>query len=138
MEDHDAQAIRLSSQARYMECLHIVHETIVLVFSLSDESDVLARKLRAEVKKLFVCHSSREALTLLEKHNSDPDVPGIGLIIADWARDSVPLLEALHVRETAPETMHLPFILTILMTPEGDMHMAKQIGRAHVRTPVTS
>ena len=116
--DEIAATDRTHAQAQYFECLSVVHQINVLVYSRSKGTRTIARKLRAEVKKLFVESEVPEASWLIEKHNSDPDVPGIGLIVADYDKTTISLLDFFRKRATDHKTMHLPLILTILLMPE--------------------
>ena len=116
MSDDEAAAVeRKLAHVSYMESLNCAHNTSMLVYSRSSESEELSRKLRAEVKKLYMTHEVPEATWLIEKNNNDPDNPGIGLIVADYDKTTLNLLEFLRKRAADPATKHLPAILVILI-----------------------
>jgi CRP-like cAMP-binding protein/tetratricopeptide (TPR) repeat protein len=114
-----AEAEKAFAHNHFMECLNIAHQTQVLMYSRFEPSEVLARKLRAEMKKTWITHEISETQWLIEKHNSDPDTAGIGLVIADFDKTTPILMEFIKARESAPETKHLPTILIIMLMPPG-------------------
>jgi hypothetical protein len=81
---------------RYIEWLKSAHNSSVLLVSKNKFSKNLGRKLRPELSKMFISSSTSDALWLIEKYNSNPDVPGIDAVIMDADTSALKLVENIN------------------------------------------
>ena len=102
---------------RYIEWLKSAHNSSVLLVSKNKFSKNLGRKLRPELSKMFTSSSTSDALWLIEKYNSNPDVPGIDAVIMDADTSALKLVENINKRAIDRKTCQFPVIATILLIP---------------------
>ena len=50
---------------------------VLQVYTRSKATKDLSRKLRGEVNKMYIANGVNDAVWLIEKYNSNPDIPGI-------------------------------------------------------------
>ena len=105
---------------RFMEAIQSAHSSSLLVYSREKKSRDLASKLHAEVGKMYIAGDLNQAFLLIEKHNSNPDTPGIDCVLADSDNSTLRLLESINKRFVNADTKHLPIISTILLLPKDD------------------
>ena len=69
-------AVELTRKDWYFQWLQSAHNSIVLFVSKSKASKALAKKLRPEVAKMYLASNTADAISIIEKLNSNPDIPG--------------------------------------------------------------
>lgn len=103
----------------YFKWLNSAHKSIVLFVTKNKNSKALAKKLRPEISKMYLAASTQDAIMLIEKYNSNPDIPGIDCAIIDADLSVFRLLEYINTRSTKKETSHFAIISTILLMPSN-------------------
>jgi hypothetical protein len=99
----------------FLRALLTAHNAQALLYSKDRRSRALGRKLRPELKCLYIAQDVNKALNLIKKHNSDPDSPGIDVVIADADLSSIRLIDVINKRAEDQSTKKLPLIATILL-----------------------
>ena len=113
-------ALERAKRDQFMLWLKSAHESSLLVYTRDKKSLEIARKLRPEMKNTYIASELNQALSLIEKHNSDPDIPGIDCIICDTDLSTLRLLDTINKRSKSDETKNLPLISTILLLSKND------------------
>jgi len=115
----------LSYEETRFQQLHTAHQSTLLVYARADgrEKDAghmkeLARKLRPEFGKMFVCTQVRECFKIVRKHDADESLPSIDMILLDTDAHALKFLEAINKRPKSKETSQLPMMSTIMIIPE--------------------
>ena len=119
----------------FLKWLNSAHQSSLLVYSKKKGSKLLARKLRPEVAKLYIANTHSDALWLIERYNSNPDIPGIDAVIADADLNALKLIEAINKRANTVGKSQFPIIATLLLLPpniDADyLHMLSAVGGAN-------
>lgn len=125
----------LSFEETRFQQLHTAHQSTLLVYARMDgrEKDgghmkELARKLRPELGRLFLCTQVRECFKIMRKHDADESLPSIDIILSDVDSQSLKFLEAVNKRPKSKETSHLPMVSTIMVIPEEQQGIAGGVG----------
>jgi hypothetical protein len=115
----------------YFKWLNSAHKSIVLFVTKNKNSKALAKKLRPEISKMYLASSTQDAIMMIEKYNSNPDVPGIDCAIIDADLSVFRLLEYINTRAAKKETSHFAIISTILLIPSNcDLEFVQNIKAA--------
>lgn len=77
------------------------------------------KKYRGEFTKIFMTGEEKSAERIVDRENSNPNKPGVDIVLVDCEPLSLKMIEYLHLREKNPKFKSCPLIaLAVVVTPE--------------------
>lgn len=106
--------------AQKFKDLSNIHSIQALIYSKTQFTKDLARKLRPEFKKIYLTYETKSSIRMISRDDKrDTDHGGIDIVIMEYDGGCFRLIEYVNQRVTKPETRHLPVIPMIVLLPSN-------------------